>query len=146
MAVALAAGHFNAGPTWWRAGVVLGAYLPRPSWPGAGRPRGGRRGGHGLARERATWRPSWPKLVAQAPGSSREHGDDAAAGDGSGRGPLEGRRRLRPHRAGRVEPGARKPGTRGHGLDRSEDHLVSRPSTASEAAFRSTLIGLPWSA
>ncbi|WP_432153628.1 Rv1733c family protein [Streptomyces tricolor] len=97
---------------------------------------------HGLARERATWRPVVARLVAQAPGSSREHGDRAAAGD---RVWAEVRWRAADGSAHtgqvRVEPGS-KPGTPVTVWTDPQGHLVSRPSTASEAAFRSTLIGL----
>ncbi|AKN71907.1 membrane protein [Streptomyces sp. PBH53] len=97
---------------------------------------------HGLARERATWRPVVARVVAQAPGSSREHGDRAAAGD---RVWAEVRWRAADGSAHtgqvRVEPGS-KPGAPVTVWTDPQGHLVSRPSTASEAAFRSTLIGL----
>ncbi|MEU7359908.1 MULTISPECIES: Rv1733c family protein [Streptomyces] len=97
---------------------------------------------HGLARERATWRPTVARVVAQVPGKSPAHSSHASAGeriwaevrwtvsDGSAH---TGRTR--------VEPGS-KPGTPVTVWTDPRGHLVSRPATASEAAFRSTLIGL----
>ncbi|MEV5144607.1 hypothetical protein [Streptomyces sp. NPDC052727] len=97
---------------------------------------------HGLARERTTWRPTVARVVAQVPGKSPAHSSHASAGeqvwaevrwtvaDGSAH---TGRIR--------VEPGS-KPGTPVTVWTDPQGHLVSRPTTASEAAFRSTLIGL----
>ncbi|MFF5536782.1 hypothetical protein ACFY71_30705 [Streptomyces cinerochromogenes] len=97
---------------------------------------------HGLARERATWRPAVARVVDQVPGSSPAHGSGTSAGervwaevrwtvpDGS------------THTGQvRVEPGSR-PGTPVTVWTDPQGHLVSRPTTASEAAFRATLIGL----
>ncbi len=97
---------------------------------------------HGLARERATWRPTVARVVAQVRGKSPAHSSHASAGeqvwaevrwtvtDGSAHtGQI------------RVEPGSR-PGTPVTVWTDPQGHLVSRPTTASEAAFRSTLIGL----
>ncbi|MFH9086555.1 hypothetical protein [Streptomyces sp. NPDC017673] len=97
---------------------------------------------HGLARERATWRPTVARVVAQVPGKPPVHSGHASAGeriwaevrwtvtDGSAH---TGRIR--------VEPGS-KPGTPVTVWTDPQGHLVSRPTSASEAAFRSTLTGL----
>ncbi|MEU6668410.1 hypothetical protein [Streptomyces sp. NPDC046727] len=97
---------------------------------------------HGLARERALWRPAVARVVAQVPGSSPASSSHASAGeqvwakvrwaatDGSAH---TGRVR--------VEPGS-KAGTPVTVWTDPQGHLVTRPATASEAAFRSTLIGL----
>ncbi|MGW4599899.1 Rv1733c family protein [Streptomyces sp. NPDC004457] len=96
----------------------------------------------GLARERATWRPTVARVAARAPGKSPAHGSHASAGervwaevrwtaaDGSAH---TGRIR--------VEPGSRS-GTPVTVWTDPRGRLVSRPTTASEAAFRSTLTGL----
>lgn len=97
---------------------------------------------HGLARERATWRPTVARVVAQVPGRSPAHSSHASSGeqvwaevrwtavDGSAH---TGRIR--------VEPGSR-PGTPVTVWTDPRGSLVNRPATASEAAFRSVLIGL----
>ncbi|MFF9090185.1 hypothetical protein ACF1BE_27990 [Streptomyces sp. NPDC014991] len=98
---------------------------------------------HGLARERAIWRPVVARVVAaRVPGPSRRSGGHASAGarswaevrwtaaDGSARtGQVK------------VEPGI-GPGTPVTVWTDPRGHLVSRPTTASEAAFRATLTGL----
>ncbi|MFF1284006.1 hypothetical protein [Streptomyces sp. NPDC058299] len=97
---------------------------------------------HGLARERATWRPAVARVTARIPAASRPAAGHASAGgrfwakvrwttaDGSAH---TGRVR--------VEPGV-GPGTPVTVWTDPRGHLVSRPTTASEAAFRATLIGL----
>ncbi|MES9523469.1 Rv1733c family protein [Streptomyces capoamus] len=96
----------------------------------------------GLARERAARRPVVARVEAWVPGSSSPHSSHASAGervwtrvrwtvpDGS------------PHTGQvRVEPGS-KPGTPVAVWTDPQGNLVSPPATASEAAFRATLIGL----
>ncbi|KOV89492.1 hypothetical protein [Streptomyces sp. NRRL B-3648] len=96
----------------------------------------------GLARERAAWRPAVARVVTKAPGSSPPHRSHASAGervwtkvrwtvpDGSAHtGQV------------RVEPGS-GPGTPVTVWTDPQGRLVSRPTTASEAAFRATLIGI----
>ncbi|MFE5400287.1 hypothetical protein ACFQ9Z_02595 [Streptomyces sp. NPDC056580] len=93
---------------------------------------------HGLARERADWRPAVARVVARAPGRS----DSEAAGgervwarvrwtaaDGSVH---AGQARVAPG-SGAGSPVTVWTDPRGH--------LVSRPATASEAAFRAVLMG-----
>ncbi|AYN42648.1 hypothetical protein D9753_31430 [Streptomyces dangxiongensis] len=97
---------------------------------------------HGLARQRATWHPAVARVAARVPGPSRPSGSHASAGeriwaevrwtaaDGSAHtGQV------------RVEPDIRA-GTPVTVWTDPRGHLVSRPTTASEAAFRATLIGL----
>ncbi|MEV5171170.1 hypothetical protein AB0L10_08785 [Streptomyces flaveolus] len=97
---------------------------------------------HGLARERATWRPTVARVVAQVPGKSPAHSSHASAGDQVW---AEVRWTVTDGSAHtgqiRVEPGSR-PGTPVTVWTDPQGHLVSRPTTASEAAFRSILIGL----
>ncbi len=96
----------------------------------------------GLARERAAWRPAVARVVTQVPGSSPASSSHASSGeriwakvrwtaaDGSAHtGQI------------RVEPGSR-PDTPVTVWTDPQGHLVTRPTTASEAAFRSALIGL----
>ncbi|MFE8947047.1 hypothetical protein [Streptomyces sp. NPDC007856] len=95
---------------------------------------------HGLARERAAWRPVVAHVVGRAPGRSPVH-RHASAGervwakvgwtvaDGS------------THTGQvRVEPGS-KAGTPVTVWTDPQGRLVDRPASASEAAFRGTLIG-----
>ncbi|MEU6590667.1 hypothetical protein ABZ923_15845 [Streptomyces sp. NPDC046881] len=95
----------------------------------------------GLARERAAWRPAVARVVAQVPGSP-SHSSQASSGDR-----IWGKVRWTvPDGSAhtgqvRVEPGS-KPGTPVTVWTDPQGHLVSRPTTASEAAFRATLIGL----
>ncbi|MFG2602197.1 hypothetical protein ACGFT2_01310 [Streptomyces sp. NPDC048514] len=95
---------------------------------------------HGLARERAAWRPAVARVVERAPGSHHAHGRAAAgervwaevrwtAADGAAHtGQV------------RVEPGSRA-GTPVTVWTDPRGHLVSRPSSSGEAAFRAALIG-----
>jgi hypothetical protein len=97
---------------------------------------------HGLARERATWHPAVARVVTDAPGTSdAETSDESTDGervwakvrwtapDGSA------------HTAeARVAPGS-KAGTSVTIWTDPQGHLVTRPTTASEATFRATLIG-----
>lgn len=95
---------------------------------------------HGLAGERAAWRPVMARVVARAPGSSPAHGRTSSGdqvwakvrwtvADGSTRtGQV------------RVEPGS-KAGTPVTVWTDPQGSLVSRPTSAAEAAFRGTLIG-----
>ncbi|ANP53234.1 hypothetical protein AVL59_30170 [Streptomyces griseochromogenes] len=93
---------------------------------------------HGLARERADWHPAVARVVAQAPGKP------AASGAGGERVWAEVRWTVADGSAhtgqARVAPGS----TAGAAVAVWTDprgHLVTRPTTASEAAFRATLIG-----
>ncbi|QTD96848.1 Rv1733c family protein [Streptomyces cyanogenus] len=96
----------------------------------------------GLARERAAWRPAVARVVAQVPGSSSAHSHKASPGE---RIWTEVRWTVPDGSAHtgqvRVEPGS-KPGTPVTVWTDPQGHLVSRPTTASEAAFRATLTGL----
>ncbi|MEU1010893.1 hypothetical protein [Streptomyces sp. NPDC005890] len=97
----------------------------------------------GLARERAAWRPAVARVVKQVPGSSRRHGSHASS---TGERIWAEVRWTVPDGSAhtgqvRVEPGS-KPGTPVTVWTDPQGHLVSRPTTASEAAFRATLIGL----
>jgi hypothetical protein len=97
---------------------------------------------HGLARERAGRRPAVARVVALVPGSSPAQSSHASAGervwatvrwtaaDGSAR---TGRVR--------VEAGS-EPGTPLTVWTDPRGRLASRPTTASEAAFRAALIGI----
>ncbi|MFF9768932.1 DUF3592 domain-containing protein [Streptomyces sp. NPDC014636] len=97
---------------------------------------------HGLARERADRRPAVARVVAQVPGSSPAQSSHASAGE-------RVRVRVRWTTADgsahtgqvRVEPGSR-PGTSVTVWTDPRGRLVSRPTTASEAAFRAVLIGV----
>ncbi|MFF7754262.1 hypothetical protein ACFZCP_34640 [Streptomyces sp. NPDC007971] len=93
---------------------------------------------HGLARERADWHPAVARVVAQAPGRP------AAPGVGGERVWAEVRWTVADGSArtgqARVAPGS-KAGTPVTVWTDSHGHLVTRPTTASEAAFRATLIG-----
>jgi hypothetical protein len=93
---------------------------------------------HGLARERADWHPAVARVVAQAPGRSTSEGSGGervwtevrwSAPDGSAR-----------TGQARVAPGS-KAGTPVTVWTDPRGHLVSRPTTPAEAAFRATLIG-----
>ncbi|MFI9803905.1 hypothetical protein ACIHEJ_05960 [Streptomyces sp. NPDC052301] len=94
----------------------------------------------GLARERATWRPAVAHVVQRAPGrSSASHASGGervwtkvrwTVTDGSAH---TGRVR--------VEPGSRA-GTPVTVWTDPQGHLVSRPTSATEAAFRGDLIGI----
>ncbi|MEV6292153.1 hypothetical protein AB0M41_17375 [Streptomyces sp. NPDC051896] len=95
---------------------------------------------HGLAKERADWRPVVAHVVTRAPGSSPVHRQASSAervwtkvgwtvADGSAHtGQV------------RVEPGS-KAGTPVTVWTDPQGRLVSRPASAAEAAFRGTLIG-----
>jgi hypothetical protein len=95
---------------------------------------------HGLARERADWRPAVARVVGRAPGRSpaQKHTPSGervwakvhwTVADGSARtGQV------------RVAPGSRAGSPVTVWTDR-QGHLVSRPTTASEAAFRAGLVG-----
>ncbi|MFF5015517.1 hypothetical protein [Streptomyces sp. NPDC001165] len=93
---------------------------------------------HGLARERAAWHPTVAHVVAQAPGSG------TAAGTGGERVWAEVRWTAADGSAhtgqARVAPGS-KAGSPVTVWTDPQGHLVTRPTTASEAAFRATLIG-----
>ncbi|MGW0767668.1 Rv1733c family protein [Streptomyces sp. NPDC002676] len=96
---------------------------------------------HGLARERATWRPAPARVVAQAPGAPRGR-SHAPAADGVWA-------RVRWTLADgsvhtgevRVAPGS-PAGTRVTVWTDPQGHLVTRPVDASGAAFRAGLIGV----
>ncbi|MFJ3718641.1 hypothetical protein [Streptomyces sp. NPDC090057] len=92
----------------------------------------------GLARERAAWRPAVARVVAKAPGRSASETSGAervwaevrwTAADGSAH---TGQARVAPGSAA-DSPVTVWTDPRGH--------LVSRPATASEAAFRAVLMG-----
>ncbi|MER6032844.1 MULTISPECIES: hypothetical protein [unclassified Streptomyces] len=92
----------------------------------------------GLARERAAWRPAVARVVAKAPGRSASETSGAervwaevrwTAADGSAH---TGQARVAPGSAA-GSPVTVWTDPRGH--------LVSRPATASEAAFRAVLMG-----
>ncbi|WP_179851792.1 hypothetical protein [Streptomyces sp. Ag109_G2-15] len=92
---------------------------------------------HGLARERAAWHPAVARVVAKAPGSATSAGGGErvwaevrwTVADGSA------------HTGqARVAPGS-KAGTPVTVWTDPQGHLVTRPTTASEATFRATLIG-----
>ncbi|MFJ9735412.1 hypothetical protein ACIRUL_29400 [Streptomyces sp. NPDC101171] len=92
----------------------------------------------GLARERAAWRPAVARVVAKAPGRSASETSGAervwaevrwTAADGSAH---SGQARVAPGSAA-GSPVTVWTDPRGH--------LVSRPATASEAAFRAVLMG-----
>ncbi|MGW2742248.1 Rv1733c family protein [Streptomyces sp. NPDC001450] len=93
---------------------------------------------HGLARERAAWHPSVAHVVAQAPGRA------TSAGAGGERVWAEVRWTVADGSArtgqARVAPGS-KAGAPVIVWTDPQGHLVTRPTTASEAAFRATLIG-----
>ncbi|MFG2352671.1 hypothetical protein [Streptomyces sp. NPDC048521] len=95
---------------------------------------------HGLARERAAWRPAVARVVERAPGSSPANGHVSSGervwakvrwtvADGSAH---TGRIR--------VEPGS-KAGTPVTVWTDPQGHLVGRPTSAAEAAFRAAFIG-----
>lgn len=95
---------------------------------------------HGLARERAAWRPVVARVVGRAPGTSVVRGQASAGdrvwakvrwtvSDGSTHtGQI------------RVAPGSRA-GTPVTVWSDPQGHLVSRPTSSSAAAFRGALIG-----
>lgn len=92
---------------------------------------------HGLARERAAWHPAVARVVAKAPGSATSAGGGErvwaevrwTVADGSA------------HTGqARVAPGS-KAGTPVTVWTDPQGHLVTRPTTASEATFRATFIG-----
>ena len=93
---------------------------------------------HGLARERAAWHSAVARVVAQAPGKP------APAGDGGERVWAEVRWTVADGSAhtgqARVAPGS-KAGTPVTVWTDPQGHLVTRPTTASEAALRATLTG-----
>lgn len=93
---------------------------------------------HGLARERAAWQPAVARVVAQAPGRA------TAAGTGGERVWAEVRWTVGHGSAhtgqARVAPGS-KAGSPVTVWTDPQGHLVTRPTTASEAAFRATLMG-----
>ncbi|WP_031160435.1 Rv1733c family protein [Streptomyces durhamensis] len=95
---------------------------------------------HGLARERAAWRPVVARVVARAPGSPPAH-RHASSGD---RVWAKVRWTVadRSAHAGqvRVEPGSRA-GTPVTVWTDPQGRLVGRPTSLAEAAFRGTLVG-----
>lgn len=97
---------------------------------------------HGLARERATWRPAVARVAGRIPGATR-----TATGRPSSRERFWARVRWTTADGSahtgrvRVEPGVSR-GTPLTVWTDPQGHLVSRPTTASEAAFRATLVGL----
>ncbi|MEU2065131.1 hypothetical protein [Streptomyces sp. NPDC013455] len=97
---------------------------------------------HGLARERADRRPVVARVVAGAPGSAAARHSHASSG---GRVWAEVRWTVADGSVHtgriRVEPGS-GPGTPVTVWTDPRGHLAARPATASEAAFRSTLIGV----
>lgn len=99
---------------------------------------------HGLARERADWRPTVARVVARAPGRSAAEDSGGSGGSGGERVWAEVRWTAPDGRAhtgqARVAPGSRA-GTPVTVWTDPQGHLVSRPTTPSEAAFRSTLTG-----
>jgi hypothetical protein len=95
---------------------------------------------HGLARERAAWRPAVARVVERAPGSPRAHGR-AASGERVWAGVRWTVADGSAHTGQvRVEPGSRA-GTPVTVWTDPQGHLVSRPSSSAEAAFRAALIG-----
>ncbi|MDO0928955.1 hypothetical protein QQY24_27410 [Streptomyces sp. TG1A-8] len=93
---------------------------------------------HGLARERAEWRPAVARVVARAPGTP------VTEGAGGGRVWAEVRwtvagGSVRTGQA-RVAPGSAA-GTPVTVWTDRRGHLVARPATASEAGFRAVLVG-----
>ncbi|MEU2713286.1 hypothetical protein [Streptomyces sp. NPDC007205] len=122
------------------AWVVLGAWLLTVLAGVSAGLVGARSVEHGLAGERAASRPVVARVVARATGSPPAHGHTSSGdqvwakvrwttADGSARtGQV------------RVEPGS-KAGTPVTVWTDSQGHLVSRPTSAGEAAFRGTLIG-----
>ncbi|WP_443729081.1 Rv1733c family protein [Streptomyces actinomycinicus] len=97
---------------------------------------------HGLAHERVTSRPAVARVVAQVPGSAPAHSTHTSAGErvwAKARWTMpEGSTHTGQVR---VEPGS-KAGSPVTVWTDPQGHLVSRPTTASEAAFRATLIGI----
>ncbi|WTI12440.1 DUF3592 domain-containing protein [Streptomyces sp. NBC_00820] len=120
------------------AWVVLGAWLLTVLTGVLAGLAGARSVEHGLARERATWHTAVARVVADAPGRS-----SSAARDGE-RLWAEVRWTVADGSAhtgqARVAPGS-KAGTPVTVWTDPQGHLVTRPTTASEAAFRATLIG-----
>ncbi|WP_317441908.1 hypothetical protein [Streptomyces collinus] len=93
---------------------------------------------HGLARERAAWHPTVAHVVAKAPGRAAAESADAervwaevrwAGADGAAH-----------SGQARVAPGS-KAGTAVTVWTDERGHLVTRPTTASEATLRATLTG-----
>ncbi|WP_432169773.1 Rv1733c family protein [Streptomyces sp. 1222.5] len=123
------------------AWVVLGAWLLTLLLGVAAGLAAARSVEHGLARERAAWRPAVAHVVERVPGTSPAHGHVSSGeriwaevrwstADGS------------THTGQvRVKPGSRA-GARVTVWTDPRGHLVGRPVTASEAAFRAALIGV----
>ncbi|MEV5874671.1 hypothetical protein AB0L75_10640 [Streptomyces sp. NPDC052101] len=122
------------------AWVVLGAWLLTVLAGVAAGLVAARSVEHGLAQERADWRPVVARVVGRAPGTSPAHGHSSAGervwakvrwtvADGSAH---TGQVRVRP---------GGKAGTPVTVWTDPQGRLVGRPTSVSEAAFRGALIG-----